>query len=147
MLQHVAIGRIGGQRRHWQTILAQWLLLISGEIKLMILNADGEPKEPRRAPKTEQAATAELSTPASASEIRNHVLNAWVEVLGHKNFDDTTQFFEAGGQSMKATQVLMKLRRHTGMRLPIRLVFDNPTVRELTAAVEHEIAKASAPAE
>ncbi|MGC5342985.1 acyl carrier protein [Streptomyces sp. DT24] len=109
----------------------------------MILDASGEPKGARRAATAEQTATAGRSTSVVGSDVREHVRRVWADVLGHKDFDDDTQFFEAGGQSMKATQVLMKLRKQTGVRLPIRLVFDNPTVRELTAAVEREIAKAS----
>ncbi|MBL1086707.1 acyl carrier protein [Streptomyces actinomycinicus] len=64
------------------------------------------------------------------------VRDAWIEVLGHDDFDDDTPFLEAGGHSLKATQVLIRLRRQLGIHLPNRLFFDHPTVSELAAAVE-----------
>ncbi|KQX82434.1 hypothetical protein ASD48_03835 [Streptomyces sp. Root1310] len=68
--------------------------------------------------------------------MEDQVRAAWAEVLGHDDFDDDTPFVEAGGHSLKATQVLMRLRRQLGVRLPNRLFFDHPTVRELAVAVE-----------
>ncbi|MEV5903987.1 acyl carrier protein [Streptomyces sp. NPDC052127] len=75
-----------------------------------------------------------VTPPARAME--DQVRAAWTEVLGHDDFDDDTPFIEAGGHSLKATQVLMRLRRQLGVRLPNRLFFDHPTVRELAVAVE-----------
>lgn len=72
----------------------------------------------------------------SAQAMEDQVRAAWAEVLGHDDFDDETPFIEAGGHSLKATQVLMRLRRKLGVRLPNRLFFDHPTVRELAVAVE-----------
>ncbi|MEU9270214.1 acyl carrier protein [Streptomyces sp. NPDC048251] len=72
----------------------------------------------------------------SAQAMEDQVRAAWTEVLGHDDFDDDTPFIEAGGHSLKATQVLMRLRRKLGVRLPNRLFFDHPTVRELAVAVE-----------
>ncbi|MFD4574812.1 acyl carrier protein [Streptomyces sp. NPDC058417] len=66
----------------------------------------------------------------------DQVRAAWTEILGHDDFDDDTPFAEAGGHSLKATQVLILLRRRLGLRLPNRLFFDHPTVRELAAAVD-----------
>ncbi|WP_327182886.1 acyl carrier protein [Streptomyces sp. NBC_01334] len=75
-----------------------------------------------------------VTPPGQAME--DQVRAAWTEVLGHDDFDDDTPFVEAGGHSLKATQVLMRLRRKLGVRLPNRLFFDHPTVRELAVAVE-----------
>ncbi|MEU9306345.1 acyl carrier protein [Streptomyces sp. NPDC048256] len=79
-----------------------------------------------------------VTPPAQAME--DQVRAAWTAVLGHDDFDDDTPFIEAGGHSLKATQVLMRLRRQLGVRLPNRLFFDHPTVRELAVAVERVVA-------
>ncbi|MGX1269786.1 acyl carrier protein [Streptomyces phaeoluteigriseus] len=76
----------------------------------------------------------------SVRAMTDQVRAAWIEVLGHDDFDDDTPFIEAGGHSLKATQVLIRLRRKLGVRLPNRLFFDHPTVRELAAAVERAAA-------
>ncbi|MFF8318643.1 acyl carrier protein [Streptomyces bobili] len=85
----------------------------------------------------------QISEPPVTPSVRamtDQVRAAWIEVLGHDDFDDDTPFIEAGGHSLKATQVLIRLRRKLGVRLPNRLFFDHPTVRELAAAVERAAA-------
>ncbi|MFJ4692442.1 acyl carrier protein [Streptomyces sp. NPDC088766] len=83
-----------------------------------------------------QPADVGAAAKAPVRSVTDQVRSAWAEVLGHDDFDDDTPFTEAGGHSLKATQVLMRLRRRLGVRLPNRLFFDHPTVRELAVAVE-----------
>ncbi|MFB9902340.1 acyl carrier protein [Allokutzneria oryzae] len=73
-------------------------------------------------------------------EVIEHVREVWSEVLGHTDFDNETSFFEVGGHSVKATLMLIKLRRRVGVLLPVRQVFDHPTIQELAVVVESRIA-------
>ena len=64
------------------------------------------------------------------------VAGIWCEVLrraagrpGHADF------FELGGHSLLATQVVTRLRAAIGVELPLRELFQAPTVAELAAAV------------
>ncbi|MGV9943521.1 acyl carrier protein [Streptomyces sp. NPDC003401] len=90
----------------------------------------------------QRAAAGTAAATEPLRRMQDQVRAAWTEVLGHDDFDDDTPFVEAGGHSLKATQVLILLRRQLRVRLPNRLFFDHPTVRELAAAVER-IAAAS----
>jgi non-ribosomal peptide synthetase component F len=55
------------------------------------------------------------------------VAAAWAEVLGvHPGPDD--DFWEMGGHSLLAMRVLSRLRQRTGVELPVRALFDAPTV-------------------
>jgi nonribosomal peptide synthetase DhbF len=96
------------------------------------LSDDGVKTRPE--PHSATHSKAPVSAPAQTTN--DQVRAAWVEVLGHDDFDDDTPFLEAGGHSLKATQVLIRLRRQLGLSLPNRLFFDHPTVRELAVAVE-----------
>ena len=60
----------------------------------------------------------------------------WSEVLkrGHVGVND--DFFELGGHSLLATQAMTKLTQQFGVELPLRAIFESPTVAELAAAVE-----------
>jgi thioesterase domain-containing protein/acyl carrier protein len=55
----------------------------------------------------------------------------WGEVLGLEGIAATDNFFELGGHSLMATQVVSRLRLALGIDVPLRAVFEAPTVREL----------------
>ncbi|MCP3803426.1 acyl carrier protein [Allokutzneria sp. A3M-2-11 16] len=73
-------------------------------------------------------------------EVMGHLREVWSEVLGHADFDNGTNFFEVGGHSVKATSMLIKLRRRVGALLPVREVFDHPTIQGLAVLVQNRIA-------
>jgi acyl carrier protein len=94
-------------------------LLPNGKINRAALpEPDTRPNEPRRAP----------ATPAEKL-----VANTWREVLGIPDIGADDNFFTLGGHSLLATRVISRLSAHTGTDLPLRLVFDHPTVAELAA--------------
>ena len=59
----------------------------------------------------------------------------WSEVLGHEEIDPDAKFFDLGGDSLLATQLVSRLRTRLGVDLPISALFDKPTVRGLAHLV------------
>ncbi|HSU17608.1 non-ribosomal peptide synthetase [Longimicrobium sp.] len=77
----------------------------------------------------------------------------WAEVLGADAIAASDNFFERGGHSLMATQVVSRVRSLLGVELPMRAVFESPVLRDqarrlgaLRGAGEMEQAGDAAPA-
>jgi hypothetical protein len=68
--------------------------------------------------------------PNSVSDIETILLRIWNEVLMSENTTVGDNFFEIGGNSLSAVQVMTKVRKYLGLKLPVKLLFENQTITE-----------------
>jgi len=61
----------------------------------------------------------------------------WAKVLGLEQVGIYDNFFELGGHSLAATRVISRAREAFKMELPLRLLFEKPTIEELALAISH----------
>ena len=95
------------------------------------------------------AARTPRSTPAVAptNDVERLVVSTWQELLGVAEIGIDDSFFDLGGHSLLATQLVSRLRRALLVDVPLRVIFDRPTVREMALAiVAHEPAPGQAAA-
>ncbi|HEX9987857.1 MAG TPA: amino acid adenylation domain-containing protein [Chloroflexia bacterium] len=59
----------------------------------------------------------------------------WVSVLGIEHVGVHDSFFEVGGHSLAATQVVSRVREALRVELPLRRLFETPTIEGLASAV------------
>jgi amino acid adenylation domain-containing protein/FkbH-like protein len=75
-------------------------------------------------------------SPADALSTKAAVARAWIEVLRIENIGQTDNFFDLGGDSLKAMEVISRLQASLNIELPLIAFFEDPTIAHLTAAAE-----------
>jgi len=109
----------------------------TGFVEMKALPRTPAGKVDRRAlPEADQsrfATTAEFVAPRTPLEMK--IAGLWAEVLRVEQVGVEDNFFELGGHSLLATQLLSRLRDHLGIDLPLRTLFEEPTVAGLAAVV------------
>jgi amino acid adenylation domain-containing protein len=64
------------------------------------------------------------------------VADIWAGILGLPKISLHDNFFELGGHSLLATQVMVRVRKIMGVELPLRALFENPTVAKLATHID-----------
>ena len=72
---------------------------------------------------------------APRNPVERGIAEIWSEVLHVEAIGATDDFFQLGGHSLVATQVMSRVRETFGVDLPVRTLFRAPTVERLAAAV------------
>jgi amino acid adenylation domain-containing protein len=69
----------------------------------------------------------------------------WVDILGLERAGIDQDFFELGGHSLAATRVISRIRDSFQVELPLRRLFETPTIAALGAAIAEMKANGGAP--
>jgi acyl carrier protein len=69
----------------------------------------------------------------TGSKLEMAVLNIWRKVLGNRRIGLNDNFFDAGGTSLRAVQVMAAIKKELKQNLSIVTLFECPTVRLLAA--------------
>jgi acyl carrier protein len=70
------------------------------------------------------------------TETEKALAEIWKELLKVEEVGVEQNFFELGGHSLLVLQVMARIRRKFGLELPVRTVFEEPTIAGLATAVE-----------
>jgi amino acid adenylation domain-containing protein len=71
-----------------------------------------------------------------AGALQQQIAAIWAEILHRPAIAATDNFFDLGGHSLNATQIMSRLHRTTGIEIPLRVIFDTPTVAGLADWIE-----------
>ena len=97
-------------------------------------------KVDRRAlPQPELRPELEPTFVAPRTPIEEILANIWGCVLGIEQVGIDDNFFELGGHSLLATQVISRVRNTLAVELPLRSLFETPTVASLAQQVENSL--------
>ncbi len=78
---------------------------------------------------------------APRTNVEQVIAGIWTEVLSLERVGIYDNFFELGGHSLLATQVISRLRQAFRVELPLRYLFDTPTVADLAVAIAQKLAE------
>jgi acyl transferase domain-containing protein len=110
-------------------------------IKLESLNLQGTAPVPPSA----QRPSLEAPFDAPRDETEQRIAQIWQDALGIEAVGSNDNFADLGGHSLLAVKIVTELRRAFQVDLPVRALFDAPTVAELSRYIkEHLIAEIEA---
>ena len=88
------------------------------------------------APPLPGAAATEVTQARARTPVEEVLREIWCEVLGVDQLSVEANFFDLGGHSLLATQVMSRAEKVFGVRLELRQLFEQPTVRGLGHEIE-----------
>jgi hypothetical protein len=72
---------------------------------------------------------------APRTPVEEELARVWRELLGVKDVGIHDDFFELGGHSLLLTQLASWIRKDFQVEVPLRVLFDTPTISEMTNAI------------
>ena len=76
---------------------------------------------------------------APRDETEQRIARIWQEALGMDQIGINDGFAQLGGHSLLAIRIVAELRKAFQIDLPVRALFDAPTVAELTSRIKRQI--------
>ncbi|PYP89204.1 MAG: hypothetical protein DMF61_04355 [Blastocatellia bacterium AA13] len=86
-------------------------------------------------PDTARTSKAEYVPPGTPAE--QAVAAIWSEVLATAYIGIHDNFFDLGGHSLLATRIVSRIRTALRVDLPLKMLFEHPTVAEMSAHIDH----------
>jgi amino acid adenylation domain-containing protein len=133
--QEPALAKVDELRAHLKGLLPEYMVP-SAFVILERLPLTPNGKLDRRAlpaPDLQAYAAREYEPPEG--EIEETLAQIWQQVLGVQQIGRHDNFFDLGGHSLSAMQVIVRIRSSFSTELPIRALFQCRTLQELSARV------------
>ncbi|ASU33854.1 non-ribosomal peptide synthetase [Mucilaginibacter xinganensis] len=73
---------------------------------------------------------------APRTEIEKQIAEVWQELMGIEKISVTDNFFELGGRSLVAVQIMARIEKLTGKRLPLATLFEHSTIEKLSIVLD-----------
>src|SRR5258706_15593042 len=109
-------------------LLAELPLTANGKVDRQALPAPGGERP--------ELASAYL---APRSETEAQLARLWSAVLGRERVGVRDNFFGLGGHSLLATLLFSKIRQTFKVEIPLRTLFEHPTIAQLSTIIEQSL--------
>ena len=105
-------------------------------VRLEVMPLSPTGKIDRRALPEPSSERLEEAWEAPRTPVEDLLAGIWEELLSVRRVDRRESFFELGGHSLMATRLVSRLREALGVELPLKAVFEAPTLAGLAELVE-----------
>lgn len=75
---------------------------------------------------------------APETYLEQKLAEIWEETLAKKNIGLLDDFFVLGGHSLKAIQIISRIQKQFNLKVEIKTLFSNPTIKALSQVLEEE---------
>ena len=138
---------VAALRAHLGQTLPEYMVP-AAYVRLDALPLSANGKLDRKAlPAPEGAAYGTRAYEAPVGEVEEALAEIWADVLGAPRVGRWDHFFETGGHSLLAIQVISRVKRVLGADVALSDVFDRPVLAELARKVEGSVRAALPPIE
>jgi len=122
-------------RKHLEKKLPDYMIPASFMVlDALPLTANG--KVDRRALPVPDETRSQQDFVAPSTPVEELLSRLWAEVLGIESAGMRDNFFSLGGHSLLATRLVSRVRESFGVELPVRSLFEAPTIRDLAGHIE-----------
>src|SRR6266851_686240 len=125
---------LGGDSLKAIEVISRLQALLHVELPLIAFFED--PTIAHLAAVAEELRAQSSSSPASVSATQAAVAKVWSDVLQAGEIEVTQNFFDLGGDSLKAIEVISRLQALLHVELPLIAFFEDPTIAHLATVVD-----------
>ncbi|NBI31206.1 non-ribosomal peptide synthetase, partial [Chengkuizengella marina] len=87
-------------------------------------------------PEPDESLISEAQYVAPRNEMESRFVSIWEEMLGKKGIGVQDNFFDLGGHSLKAVQMIWKLQKEMGISVTLKNIFIHQTIEKLVKEAE-----------
>ena len=80
---------------------------------------------------------------APSTDTEDALAGIWSEILNVEKIGVDDNFFELGGHSLTATQALSRVQESFDVEVPLREIFENPTIKTIAQLIDEAIVEKS----
>lgn len=110
------------------------------ELESLPLSANGKINRSKLPAPNQANVLQDAAFTAPRTDLEKAVAEILGSLLGKEQVDVEANFFELGGHSLLGAQLLARIRRAYGVELGLRVLFEAPTVAELSVEIEKLLA-------